>query len=99
MSNYQPVVIETYSGRGTTSSDGIRARPLPGQNLDTAMNVECSSKMRKGYPVGTKFLILAKVTSKEGGKPFLYSHYNQPYKILSTEDAEAFIRGLGTKER
>lgn len=95
MSNYRAVAIETYSGRGTTSSEGIRARPLPGQKLDTSMNVECSSKMRKGYPVGTRFLIQAKVTNKEGGTPFLYSHYNQPYKVISTEEAEAFIRGLG----
>jgi hypothetical protein len=95
VSNYRTVVIETYSGRGTTSSEGVRARPLAGQKLDTSMNVECSSKMRKGYPVGTKFLIQAKVTCKEGGTPFLYSHYNQPYKVITTEEAEAFIRGLG----
>lgn len=95
MSNYRTVVIETYSGRGTTSSEGVRARPLAGQKLDTSMNVECSSKMRKGYPVGTKFLIQAKVTCKEGGTPFLYSHYNQPYKVITTEEAEAFIRALG----
>jgi hypothetical protein len=59
------------------------------------MNVECSSKMRKGYPVGTKFSIQAKVTCKEGGTPFLYSHYNQPYKVISDEEAERFIRGFG----
>ena len=95
MSNYRTVAIETYSGRGTTSSEGVRARPLPGQNLDTSMNVECSSKMRKGYPVGTTFLIQAKVTCKEGGTPFLYSHYNQPYKVINAEEADTLIRGLG----
>lgn len=93
MSNYRTVVIETYIGRGTTSSEGIRARPLPGQKLDTSMNVECSSKMRTGHPVGTMFLIQAKVTSKEGGTPFLYSHYNQSYKIITAEEANKFIRG------
>jgi len=95
VSIYRTVAIETYSGRGTTSSEGVRARPLPGQKLDTSMNVECSSKMRRGYPVGTKFLIQAKVTCKEGGTPFLYSHYNQPYKVINAEEADTFIRGLG----
>lgn len=94
MSNYRTIAIETYSGRSTTSSEGVRARPLAGQKLDTSMNVECSSKMRKGYPVGTKFLIQAKITCKEGGTPFLYSHYNQPYKVITAEEAEAFIRRL-----
>ena len=55
MSNYQFVAIETYLGRCTTSSGGVRARPLLGHKLDTSMNVECSSKMRKGYPVDTLF--------------------------------------------
>lgn len=94
VSSYRTVAIETYSGRETTSSQGVRARPLPGQKLDTSMNVECSSKMRKNYPLGTKFLIEAKVTCKEGGTPFLYSHYNKPYKVISAEEADKFIRGM-----
>lgn len=91
MIDYKDIVIETYAGKDTISSEGIRARPLPGQGLDTSMNVECSSKMRKSYPIGTKFLIQAKVTSREGGTPFLYSHYNSNYKVLSTDEAECFI--------
>ncbi|WP_265089799.1 MULTISPECIES: hypothetical protein [Psychrobacter] len=38
--------------------------------------------MRKSYPVGTKFLLQAKVTEKEGGKPFLYAHYDAEYKVI-----------------
>lgn len=91
MSLYKEVVIETYLGRGTTSSGGVRARPVDGQGLDTYMNVECSSKMRKNYPVGSKFLIEAKLTSKEGGSEFLYSHYNKPYKVLSEQEVREFI--------
>ncbi len=82
MSGYIDVIIETYIGKNTTSSSGVRARPIKGQGLDISMNVECSSKMRKSHPVGTKFLIKAKKISKEGGPEFLYAHYNSPYKVV-----------------
>ena len=82
MSHYQDVIVETYLGRKTSSSGGVRARPVEGQGFDISMNVECSSKMRKSQPVGTKFLIKAKVTNKEGGPDFLYSHFNSSYTVL-----------------
>jgi len=47
--------------------------------------------MRKGHPVGTKFLLQAKVTDREGGGAFLYAHYNTPYQVLSDAEASEFI--------
>lgn len=94
MSNYRDVIIETYRFTGGGSSHSIRARPIPGQGLDTNMHVECSSSMRKKHPVGTKLLIQAKITDKEGGTPFLYSHYNWPYKVVTDEAVKEFIRKL-----
>ena len=82
MSHYREVIIETYENIKSGSSKRIRARPIEGQGLDTNMNVECSLKMRKSHPVGTKFLLQAKITEKEGGKPFLYVHYNAEYKLI-----------------
>ena len=38
--------------------------------------------MRKLYPVGTKFRIHAKETNREGGKPFLYSHFDWPFEVV-----------------
>jgi hypothetical protein len=46
------------------------------------MNVECSRSTRSRYPVGTCFDIYAKETDKEGGSPFLYSHYDWPFEVL-----------------
>jgi hypothetical protein len=91
MSDYMDVVVETYPNVGGGSSKSLRARPVSGQGLDVKMNVECSSKMRKNYPVGTKFLIAAKLTNREGGSEFLYSHFNSPYKVLSDEEANEFV--------
>lgn len=38
--------------------------------------------MRKAYPIGTKFRIYAKETDREGGKPFLYSHFDWPFEVV-----------------
>ena len=85
MSQYREIIIETYENTKSGASKNIRARPIEGQGLDTNMNVECSSKMRKSYPVGTKFSLEAKITEREGGKPFLYAHYNASYKLIKDD--------------
>lgn len=97
MSNYRKVIVETYQNTQGGSSKSIRARPIAGQGLSSEMNVECSSKMRKGHPVGTKFLLEAKVTSREGGSDFLYAHYNAPYEVISDEDLKAFLNSPALK--
>jgi hypothetical protein len=46
------------------------------------MFVECSKDLMNDYPIGTKFRIKAKITSKEGGTPFVYSYYGWSYEVL-----------------
>lgn len=91
MSSYRKVVIETFRNFGEASRHSVRARPVDGQGLDVNMNVECSSKMREGHPIGTKFLLEAKVTRREGGTPFLYAYHNAPYQVISDAEAYDFI--------
>ena len=92
MNSYRDVLIETYRNINSPSSKSIRARPVTGQGLDTSMNVECSSSMRKSHPVGTKFILRAKITTREGGTPFIYSRFDWPYRVVSEEEAEEFLR-------
>jgi hypothetical protein len=80
-SDYQQVVVETYCATEAGSSR-IRVRPIEGQPFPATMDVECSRTMRKAYPIGTRFRIYAKVTDREGGKPFLYSHYDWPFEVV-----------------
>ncbi len=89
---YRKIIIETFHGSYGSSSDAPPARPVPGQGLNTALNVECSGSMRRKYPIGTRFLISAKLTDREGTK-FLYSHYSWGYKVLSTADVEQILSG------
>ena len=88
---YEYVVIESYRHTGGGTKEPIGARLLAGQGHSGTMRVECSSEMRSSQPVGTKFLIRAKITSREGGVPFLYTHYSWPYKVMTDKEAAAHI--------
>lgn len=91
MTHYRQVAIQTYRNSGETSSKAIRARPLAGQGLSASMHVECSSKMRNQYPVGTIFVVRAKITSREGGPDFVYTSWQWPYKVVQLADAMNLI--------
>ncbi len=80
--SYKQVIIETYSGLKPGKSTRIHARPIAGQPYPEDWDVECSRKMRKDFPVGTRFRIYAKETNREGGKPFLYTHYSWPFEVV-----------------
>ena len=82
MRGYQEVIVETFINKGESTDAKIRVRPSAGQGFPTSMRVECSRSMRKNYPVGTRFKLQMKLTSKEGGTEFLYSHYNSSYEVL-----------------
>jgi hypothetical protein len=81
-SQYRQVIVETYRGGKVGESSGIHVRPVPGEPFSPTLDVECSRSMRQRYPVGTKFRIYAKETNREGGKPFLYSHYSWPFEVV-----------------
>ncbi len=85
LSEYTQIIVETYSGRKPGKSSLIHARPIADQVYPTNMDVECSRPMRKEHPVGTKFRIYVKETAREGGKPFLYTHYKWPYEVVETD--------------
>ena len=85
-------LVTTFLNVGEPSNAHIRVKPLPGQGLPDDMRVECSRAMRSAHVVGTIFEINAKLTNKEGGKPFLVAPWNAPYNILSKEEAKRFIK-------
>lgn len=91
MSEYMPVVIQTYVARGERSPRSIRARPVPGQGLDPTMNVECSESMRNRFPPGTFLLVQAKVTNREGSPPFLYTYHGWKYEVLSKAQVDKLV--------
>lgn len=54
------------------------------RNIDPfGLLTECSTDLFTKYPAGTKFLLKAKLTDKEGSKPFFYSYYR--WKPIETK--------------
>jgi hypothetical protein len=81
---YDLIIVESYIPRNTSGLHGpIHIRPLSNQEpFKTTMHVECSKDLSYGYPVGTKFRIRAKITQREKGTKFIYSHYSWKYEVL-----------------
>ena len=80
---YRMVEVESYRPRFTSGFHGsIHIRPLAGQGLSTNLHVECSKKLSRNYPVGTRFRIKAKLTDREGCGEYLYSYFGWPFEVL-----------------
>lgn len=83
-SDYDYIIVESYVPEVNRGYHGeVHIKPVAGQEPYTEdMHVACSKVLSENYPIGTKFKIRAKITSNEGGKLFLYSHYSWPYEVL-----------------
>lgn len=81
---YSYIIVESYKPKVNRGYHGeVHIKPIAGQEPYTEeMHVECSKVLSNDYPIGTKFKIKAKITSKEGGKPFVYSHYSWSFDVI-----------------
>jgi hypothetical protein len=81
---YSDVIVESYCPKSTSGLHGsIHIRPTLGEKFPQNLHVECSKRLVKDYPVGTKFKIQAKLTDREGGGKYLYCYYRWPYEVLN----------------
>ncbi len=78
--SYSKIKVETYLDAKTRK---VRVRPVEGEMYPPETSVECSRSARYEYPVGTKFLIHAKLTDRAGSAPFLYSHHSWPMIVIA----------------
>jgi hypothetical protein len=71
----------------------LRIRPMAGQAFAPTLAVQCSRRMADParYPVGTRFLVSAKLTDRMGGEPFLYVYHGDPVVVLSAAQAKKFL--------
>lgn len=80
---YQLVVVESFSPDAKSGLHGdVHIRPVANQGLPTTLHVECSKKLSRDYPAGTKFRIRAKLTDREGCGEYLYSNFRWPVEVL-----------------
>ena len=87
---YRDVAVESVPDARTGE---LRIRPMAGQAYATSMRVQCGRSLRDPalYPGGTRFLIRAKLTDRQGGAPYLYAHHGDPVKVLSPREVESFL--------
>jgi hypothetical protein len=81
---YSSIIVESYKPKNTSGLHGeIHIKPIAGQEPYTEdMHVRCSKDLSTKFDVGTKFKIKAIITNKDGGKPFIHSHYTWPFEVL-----------------
>lgn len=81
---YYYVIVESYMPQDTSGLHGkVHIRPAAGEQFPQDLHVECSKALSENYPVGTQFRIKAKLTDREDGGEYLYSHYKWQYEVLS----------------
>lgn len=87
---YRDVAVESaFEPR----SGQLRIRPMAGQAFSPALPVHCSRALADParYPAGTRFLLSAKLTDRQGGPQFLYAYHADPVVVLSNAEAKKFL--------
>jgi hypothetical protein len=80
---YEYVIVESFEPERASGLKGkVHIRPAPGGKYPTTLHVECSKKLSKDFPVGTRFKLQAKLTDREDGGEYLYSSFRWPYEVV-----------------
>jgi hypothetical protein len=71
----------------------VEIRPMPGQAYAPTLSVSCARRLADTgvYPLGTRFLLFAKLTDRLGGTPFLYAYHGDPDVVMTEREAKAFL--------
>lgn len=87
---YREVAVESAidprSGR-------VRIRPVSGQAYATSLRVQCARALSDldRFPVGTRFLVSARLTDRQGGEPFLYVWHGDPVVVMKPAALKRFL--------
>lgn len=80
---YDNVLVESFIPNDASGKHGkVHVRPVSGDKYSPEIAVECSKKLSRNYPVGTKFMLQAKLTDREGGGEYLYSYYRWKFEVV-----------------
>lgn len=79
---YIRVVVETYIERGSGLHGDRHVRPIAGEQLPRSLRVRFPKQLRFAHPLGTHFLVYAKLTDKEGGSNFVHTNHAWDVEVL-----------------
>ena len=85
---YRQVAVHSVQRGGV-----VEIHPVPGQAFSPELAVQCSRRMSDTslYPLGTCFLLDAKLTDRRGGTPYLYAWHADEIKVLSPKETKSFL--------
>jgi len=85
---YRQVAVQSVRQGGR-----VEIHPVPGQAYSSELNVQCSRQLADTsvYPLGTCFLLSAKLTDRLGGMPYLYAWHGDPVQVLSPKQTKTFL--------
>ena len=87
---YRDVAVESTVDPRTGR---VRIRPVGGQAYSTSLRVQCARILSdpECYPVGTRFMLSAKLTDRLGGEPFLYAWHGDPVEVVTKVALKRFL--------
>lgn len=81
--SYRQVTVESYVPNDRSGLHGkVHIRPVAGQGYAENLHVECSKRLSADYPVGTQFVVRAKLTDRDDGGEYLYSYHGWPVTVV-----------------
>jgi hypothetical protein len=84
---YILIVVETYLESGSGLHGDLHVRPISGQALPPDLRVRFRKALRRAHPLGTRFLVYAKLTDKDGGSDFVHTHHSWDVQVLGLAPA------------
>ncbi|NNG22164.1 hypothetical protein [Telluria aromaticivorans] len=87
---YREVAVES---RLDPRTGRLCIRPVPGQAYSSSLRVQCSRLLAdpEHYPAGTRFLLSAKLTDRQGGEPFLFAWHGDPVVVMTAARLKRFL--------
>ncbi len=83
---YIQIVVETYIESGSGLHGDIHVRPIAGQQVSQNLRVRFPKALRRSHPIGTHFLVYAKLTDREGGGDFVHTNHAWDVEVLGKPD-------------
>ncbi|WP_312434365.1 hypothetical protein [Janthinobacterium sp.] len=85
---YRHVAVESRDIHGK-----VEMRPVPGQAFSPELAVQCSRRLAdlQRYPLGSRFLLFAKLTDRLGGTPYLYAWHGDADVLMTPADVKKFL--------